>query len=223
MTMKSDRASEQSHRWFRMTVLKWYRSHGRTFPWRDSSISDYEKVLAEMLLQRTKAETVAQHYSSIVNRFPSWGALANANNADLIEALRPLGLWHQKASALKSLATELMRRRQTLPRERHDIEGLPGVGQYIANSIMLLCHNEPQPLLDGNMARVIERYFHPKKLKDIRYDPFLQCVSRRLINSKEAIAVNWAILDLAATVCVVRSPKCNVCPMARHCNYAREL
>ena len=223
MAMKSNRASRHSHRRFRMDVLKWYRSHGRTFPWRDSSISDYEKVLAEILLQRTRAETVAQHYSDIVNRFPSWSALANANKSDLIEALRPLGLWRQKTTTLKNLAMELVRLRQTLPRQREDVEKLPGVGQYIANSIMLLCHNEAEALLDGNMARVIERYFQPRKLKDIRYDPFLQCVSRKLVNCEESIAVNWAILDLAAAVCVVRSPKCNVCPMARHCNYVREL
>ena len=217
--MNCNPVQAKSPRYFGANILRWYQENGRTFPWRKPNLSDYEKILAEVLLQRTKADTVAEHYGNIVDRYSSWDALANANDADLNQMLRPLGLWRQKSINLKNLAKEVMQLNEILPRRREEIEVLPGVGQYIANAVMLLCHNKREPLLDGNMARVIERFFGPRKLKDIRHDPFLQRLSREIVNCRNPIAMNWAILDFAARVCVARSPKCGQCPVARDCNY----
>ena len=105
-------------------------------------------------------------------------------------------------------------------KSRRKIEALPGVGQYIANAILMFCHGEPQPLLDTNMARVLERYFGPRKLADIRYDPYLQDLSRKVVNGNNPHIINWAILDFAALVCKIRSPLCESCPLARKCRSA---
>ena len=93
---------------------------------------------------------------------------------------------------------------------------------YIANSIMLLCHNRPQPLLDTNMARVLERYFGPRTLSDIRYDPYLQRLARLVVDCPDAIALNWAILDFAAKTCLIRLPKCSQCALSPECRFANE-
>jgi A/G-specific adenine glycosylase len=103
------------------------------------------------------------------------------------------------------------------PEERRDIEALPGIGQYIANAVLLFCHDMPQPLLDVNMARVLERVFGPRQLADIRYDPYLQKLSEKVIKCETADELNWAILDLAATICLPRRPRCNDCPLVSMC------
>jgi A/G-specific adenine glycosylase len=107
-----------------------------------------------------------------------------------------------------------------IPSNRQEIECLPGVGQYIANAIELLVFNRPRPLLDTNMARVIERYVHPRKLADIRYDPWLQTAAQFLIEQGDAKTINWGMLDFAALVCKPRKPLCGDCPLLATCNWA---
>ena len=107
------------------------------------------------------------------------------------------------------------------PRRRDEIEQLPGVGQYIANSILLFSQRKAEPLLDVNMARVLERLIGPRHLVDIRYDPHLQSVSRAIVRGNRAIELNWAILDLAALVCTRHTPQCDSCPVRSHCMFAK--
>jgi A/G-specific adenine glycosylase len=117
----------------------------------------------------------------------------------------------------------MVKRDGVFPQDRAELEALPGVGQYVANAIEMICFQTPRPLVDTNMARLLERYFAPRDLADIRHDPYLQKLALHLVEVPNAMEINWAVMDFAALVCVVRSPKCDVCPMARHCNYAREL
>jgi A/G-specific adenine glycosylase len=91
------------------------------------------------------------------------------------------------------------------------------VGEYVANAVCLLCHGTPAPLLDVNMARVLERAFGARETSDIRYDPWLQALSRRVVQHAKARDLNWAILDLAATVCAARLPRCAECPVHKFC------
>jgi A/G-specific adenine glycosylase len=116
----------------------------------------------------------------------------------------------------------MARREGQFPRTREEIEELPNVGQYIANAILLLCHGEPQPLLDVNMARVLERFFGPRKLADIRYDPYLQSLARAVVNAKDPVIVNWAILDHASVVCKIARPLCSSCPVMGRCKFANQ-
>jgi A/G-specific adenine glycosylase len=108
------------------------------------------------------------------------------------------------------------------PAERADVEALPGVGQYVANAICLFALHQPEPLLDVNMARVLERNFGRRKLADIRYDPRLQEVSRLVVSGPDSVQVNWAILDLASGVCTTVDPQCWQCPLFSVCDYAQD-
>src|SRR5262249_23703495 len=134
------------------------------------------------------------------------------------KTLKPIGLWRRRATALKALAAEMVRRRGSFPSKREELETLPAVGQYVANAILLFAHNQPYPLLDANMARVFERVFEPRKLVDIRYDPELQVLARDVVNSPYAIQINWALLDIAARYCRTH-PACLECPLKARCNY----
>ncbi len=208
--------------WFREQLLLWFELHGRSFPWRKNGRAAYEILVAEILLQRTTAAKVAQAYNAFLDRFPSWSALARVSSEDLQEYLKPLGLWLQKAQVFQSLAAAMEERAGSLPASRPGLERLPGIGQYIASAILLTLYNQPEPLMDVNMARVLERFFGPRKLADIRYDPYLQTLSRRVVNSERSLQVNWAILDLGALVCKNGTPLCLQCPLRARCKFYKQ-
>jgi len=207
---------------FRRKLLAWYANNDRDFPWRRKSASKYKLVISELLLQRTRAETVASFFDTFIGQYPSWKELAKAKESEIGEVIRPIGLWNRRAPTLKQLAIVMAKRNGRFPRIRAEVDALPGVGQYIASAIFLLCHGEAQPLLDANMARVLERVFGPRKLVDIRYDPYLQELALKVVQCKEAKEMNWAILDLAASKCLPRKPHCNTCPLKPMCLRVRK-
>lgn len=208
---------------FQNIILKWYYCHGRSFPWRRRRLSLYQRIVSEVLLQRTRAETVCAYYKTFFDAFPDWHAIVTAPEVRLQGILRPLGLWQRRAQALKSLAMAMIKTGGRYPVKAEEVEDLPGIGQYIANAVQLFCHHKCKPLLDVNMARVLERYFGPRQLADIRYDPYLQQLAHRVVDSQRAAEINWAILDHAALVCTINLPKCSRCPLNRDCRYARKV
>lgn len=205
---------------FHRLLLAWFRREGRPFPWRDPNASLYALVVSELLLQRTRAETVAAFFPKFLARFPDWEQLAVATDEEMQAFLGPIGLWRRRATSLRALGGEMHARGGCFPRTRDAIEALPGVGQYVASAVMLFCHAGREPLLDVNMARVLERCFGKRKLVDIRYDPWLQSLARRVVNHAQASRLNWAILDLAAKVCRPREPRCPACPLRTVCLYS---
>jgi A/G-specific adenine glycosylase len=206
---------------FQAAILDWYPIHGREFPWRRSRLSPYKLIVTEILLQRTRAETVASFYDEFFRHFPSWSALAQASEAAIGIHLRPIGLWRRRAIGLSRLAGALAPRRGQVPRDRSKVEELPAVGQYIANAIKLLVHGQPAPLLDGGMARLLERHFGPRQLADIRYDPYLQTLAHDIVAHANSVELNWALLDIAAVICHRKQPACRLCPVQHTCRFNR--
>lgn len=202
---------------FRVQLLRWFEKNQRNFPWRKSSTNNYQAIIAEVLLQRTRAETVASFFPNFIQEFSSWNRLEAASVARLQTYLQPIGLWRRRAVSIRLLACEMVKRNGRFPRNRAEIEALPGIGQYIANAVLLFCFGEPQPLLDVNMARVLERVFGQRKLSDIRYDPYLQELAKKVVRCRASAKVSWAILDLAATTCLIKNPRCFNCPLAFIC------
>ena len=205
---------------FQKQVLEWFTTNGRSFPWRKRHTSNYQRIVSEVLLQRTKAETVAGFYSYFFKKYPSWKKLAKATEKEVGEFLKPIGLWQRRAVSITKLAKVMDVHGGRFPRTREEIESLPNVGQYIANAVLLFCHGEPQPLLDASMARILERCFGPRKLSDIRYDPYLQELAKMVVTCSDPMSTNWAMLDLAATICIQTQPKCFKCPLTMMCHSA---
>jgi A/G-specific adenine glycosylase len=207
---------------FRRKLFMWYGNNGRHFPWRRKYASKYKLVISELLLQRTRAETVANFFDRFISQYPSWKKLAGAKESEIGQIIQPIGLWKRRAPTLKQLATVMAKRSGRFPKARAEVEALPGIGQYITNAVLLLCHGEAQPLLDANMARVLERVFGPRKLADIRYDTYLQKLALEIVNCNKAKEMNWAILDLAATTCRISKPHCTECPLMSMCLTAKK-
>jgi A/G-specific adenine glycosylase len=204
-------------------LLQWGKSNLRIFPWRRDRATIYHLVVSEVLLQRTRAETVSAFWPAFTRRFPSWRAIASAEVEEIETLLQPIGLSKQRAPRLHSLARTVVSFRGRFPLEREEIEALPGVGQYIANAIATFCHGTPQPLLDVNMVRVIERFFGNRKLADIRDDPFLQRMASALVQHEQGALLNWVLLDHASLVCKIRDPRCVSCPLIPQCPTGQKL
>lgn len=199
--------------WFRERVLEWAAEHGRDFPWRHSD-DEYQIVVTEILLQQTTATAVSKLWHGFFDRFPTWRSLYQANASDLGTTLQGLGLVNQRTRRLKQLAAWVAEHNWHLPATREALEAIPGIGQYVASALLAVKYGQPEPLLDVNMARVLERFFGVRELADIRDDPWLQAVARR---TAARPAEGWATLDLAATACVGRNPQCGNCPVWQRC------
>lgn len=174
-------------------------------------------MVVELLLQRTRAETVEAVYPFFFRRFPHWRSLASASPTELKPFLKPLGLWRRRILSVKALGASMVLRHGRYPKHQMEILSLPGVGQYIGNAIMLFAWNRSVPLLDVNMARVLERVFGSRKLADIRYDPFLQGLAASVLRASKPMNLNWAVLDLGALICRPAKPLCNKCPVSGMC------
>lgn len=197
----------------------WAKVNGRDFPWRSSEANTYQQVIVEVLLQRTTATAVAELFEAFVAKYPSWSQLASAKVEDLEGFLRPLGLWRRRAQSLLGIAKYAAENEGQFPSDPREHRQIPAVGQYVSNAILQFQHGQPAPLLDVNMARVIERFVHPRKLADIRYDRWLQDAAHWLVR-QDPREVNWAVLDFAALICRARNPLCISCPVSARCSYS---
>lgn len=209
--------------WLREQLLSWFEQHGRSFPWREPARSSYELVVAEILLQRTTADKVARAFPGFVARYQTWEAMADAPLAELQEALRPLGLWRQKARALLDLANVVEKRGGELPCSRRDLERLPGIGPYTAGALMATVFGLHEPLVDVNMARVLSRFFGTGACGSSVRDASLHMIAIQLVRDERCLSVNWAVLDLGAIACRARNPLCQECPLQEKCQFMSSL
>lgn len=221
---KTSRISKKKIKFFQEKILNWYRDNGRSFLWRRKGLTHYQYIIAEVLLQRTKAETIAKFYPKFLKDFPNWKALANAKVKNIEKYLIPIGLYRQRSKRLMGLANEMIKRNGRLPKDRQELESIPFMGQYIANAVELVIFNQPSPLIDVNMSRVLERFFGERKMADIRYDPYLQTLCKKIVDHVDTKEMNWAVLDLAALICRPK-PLCLICPLAFTClfHYAHKV
>ncbi|MCG8095177.1 MAG: hypothetical protein JAZ17_16420 [Candidatus Thiodiazotropha endolucinida] len=203
---------------FQSVLLEWFVTNGREFAWRREDAPHYNQILAELMLQRTRAATVQYHIEWILEAYPTWEAILCAGPEKLGRDFRPLGLWKRRATSLTALATEMLARGGSFPDKRDELLALPAIGQYMANAILLITKGLPLPLLDVNMARVLERYFGFERTRvDIRSDSILQRNANHALDTLNPKKLNWAILDLGALVCKQGNPVCDSCPLATHC------
>ena len=201
---------------FQQSVMQWSTGVNRTLPWRRPQRTPYELVVAEVMLQQTRAEQVAGIFAAFINCCPDWPDLATLPELELESLLKPLGLQRRRATSLHALAKEVVRK--GLPTTAAELEKLPGIGQYMARAIAAQLFHEVVAPVDTNVARVLERVFGPRTLADIRYDPALQGLALRLVPHTNPGGYLVAILDFASLICRPRAPQCEDCPITS-CRY----
>jgi A/G-specific adenine glycosylase len=203
--------------WFRRHLRLWFECNRRDFPWRHS-FDPYIICMSEIFLQQTTARKVSDVIGAFTARFPDWNTLAEATPAETEKLIYPLGIYRRRTKTILSLANAIVSL-DNLPRTRRGLENLPGIGQYIASVLLVVLQGRRMPFLDINMSRVLERFFGPREMADIRYDPYLQVLARKVVNVRDALSANWMILDFAALVCTKKRPRCSNCPLSERCLY----
>ncbi|UJF32817.1 A/G-specific adenine glycosylase [Paenibacillus hexagrammi] len=213
--------SEDKKRHFSVNLLEWYRAHKRDLPWRRSK-NPYHIWISEVMLQQTRVETVIPYFHRFTEQFPTVEALANAPEEDVLKAWEGLG-YYSRARNLQSAVREVHERYGGIvPQEKEEISSLKGVGPYTSGAILSIAYNKPEPAVDGNVMRVLSRYFLIEE--DIMKPSTrvkMEKLARELILEGTASDFNQALMELGAMVCTPRSPHCLTCPVMAQCS-ARE-
>jgi len=203
---------------FRRTLLGWYRRKGRDLPWRRTS-DPYHILVSEVMLQQTQVDRVVPKYHEWLVKYPSLEALASAAEDDVAETWRPLG-YNIRPRRLHAIARESVARYGgRLPSDRETLLSFKGIGAYTAGAIRSFAFRERAAILDTNVARVLFRVFvrrgDPKAHAMRKH---LWAVSEAVVPYKHVFDFNQALMDLGATVCEARKPKCDECPMTSLCS-----
>jgi len=207
----------RDRRRFRRRLLGWYRRHGRDLPWRHTR-DPYHILVSEIMLQQTQVERVLPKYAEWLEKYPSFDALASAAEDDVTSTWYPLG-YNIRPRRLQTIAREAVARYGgRLPEDEETLLSFKGIGAYTAGAIRSFAFHQRAAILDTNVARLLFRVFVGKgDPKSHAMKRHLWTVSESLVPSRHVFDFNQALMDLGAMVCVARSPKCPVCPMARGC------
>ena len=202
---------------FRARLSRWGRNHRRSFPWREAH-DPFHVLLAEVLLQRSRGRTVAGVFERLIERWPDPATLGRARVSSIEAVIRPLGLT-KRAATLKAFAKEIAER-GGVPRSYEQLTSLPGVGPYAANATLAVAFGQRAPVVDGVTARVYRRYFGLQGDAPASTDRALWRVVDEATPRRGVREWNWAVLDLAATICLPKVPRCGECPLREHCAWS---
>ena len=208
--------AESNSQVVRIRLLRWAGRHGRSFVWR-SWRDPYRLLVTEILLKQTRADAVAGVVGQLFGRYPTPQALAVAGH-QLEQMIRPLGLVHQRAAQLRALALVLTDDPPTADYQTQDWRRLPGIGPYAAGMVAATLGARRAVAVDTNVARVVCRVFGlvPTHLEARKSTNVWQKTSD-LVSGRSPIRTLWAVLDLAALVCIARNPRCQACPLRTVC------
>lgn len=213
--------SEEQKVYFSKNLLDWYQTHKRDLPWRRSK-NPYYIWISEVMLQQTRVDTVIPYFHRFIDQFPTVEALATAPEENVLKAWEGLG-YYSRARNLQTAVREVHERYDGIvPQNKEEISSLKGVGPYTSGAILSIAYNKPEPAVDGNVMRVLSRYFLIEE--DIMKPATrtkMEKLARELILEGTASDFNQALMELGAMVCTPRSPHCLTCPVMAHCS-ARE-
>lgn len=194
----------------------WYRTHARDLPWRCTR-DPYAIWISEIMLQQTQVVTVLPRFQSWMRLFPDIESLAGASLDKVMKAWEGLG-YYRRARFIHTAAQRVAAEHDArFPEAFEDILDLPGIGRTTAGAIASFCFGAKTPVLDGNVRRVLRRW-SGEPLADERY--LWQLAQQAIDASGDAASWNQAMMELGATTCTPRRPKCTSCPVSRHCALA---
>lgn len=206
---------------FRIKILAWYDKHRRALPWRalkGQKPNPYYVWLSEVMLQQTTVVTVGPYFHRFIEKWPTVNDLASANIEDVMHEWAGLGYYARARNLYKCAQIISTEHKGIFPDSQENLIKLPGIGEYSSNSIAAIAYNKPANVVDGNVERVMARYF---------------AITQPLPDSKKHLkelagAISWgetkrsgdyaqALMDLGATICTPKSPKCMLCPLNDNC------
>ena len=200
-------------------ILKWYDLNKRSLPWRKNvslKKKQYFTLVSEFMLQQTQVVTVIPYFNRFIKNIPDLKSLSKVPNKKLIKLWEGLG-YYSRAQNLKKTAQILTKTfKGRLPSSFEDLKSLPGIGNYTASAILAIAFNKNYIPLDGNIERVLKRYLHLKKDKEIQKNNLIQKKSIFGSSSRSSDYAQ-ALMELGALICKPTNPLCNQCPISKNC------
>ncbi len=209
-------------------LLEWYDNHARELPWRigpqarkDGMKADpYHVWLSEIMLQQTTVATVKDYFLRFLTHWPNIEAMAATDEEDILKAWAGLG-YYSRARNLKKCADIVVEEHGgRFPTDAKNLRALPGIGDYTSAAIAAIAYDHAEPVVDGNIERIISRLYRieiplPKSKPEIR-----ELMGKMVPKSHPGNFVQ-AMMDLGATICTPRNPKCDQCPISANCQAAK--
>lgn len=208
---------------FAKQLLTWFDQHGRfNLPWQQS-ITPYRVWVSEIMLQQTQVDTVIPYFERFMQRFPTVQKLAQADIDEVLHLWTGLGYYARARNLHKCAQTVVNQHDAIFPNDLDALQNLPGIGPSTAAAISSIAFEQAHAILDGNVKRVLTRFFAiegwPGK-KDVESELWQK--ARELMPQKRCRDYTQAIMDLGATLCTRSKPACERCPMQKAClAYAR--
>lgn len=205
--------------WFATNLLTWHQTQGRKhLPWQQE-LSSYRVWVSEIMLQQTQVATVISYYLRFMQRFPDVTTLANANLDEVLHLWTGLGYYARARNLHKAAAIITQAHKGEFPTTQEALEALPGIGPSTAGAIRSIAQAQHATILDGNVKRVLTRFHavagYPDKAKIAQQ---LWQLAETHTPKKNTGTYTQAIMDLGATLCVRRKPKCEACPVSEQCS-----
>jgi A/G-specific adenine glycosylase len=198
-------------------LLAWYRLNQRTLPWRGHP-SAYAVWVSEIMLQQTRVETVIPYFEKWMRLFPDVHALANASEHDVLNAWEGLGYYGRARNLHKAAQLVAEQYSGEIPRDLDELRKLPGIGRYTLGAIASIAFGIDISTLDGNIKRVYARIFDVTEPVDSPAgEKILWHLADEQLPKGQAGDYNQALMDLGATICVPKNPRCLICPVMKLC------
>lgn len=206
-------------------LTQWFRRSQRQLPWRLSS-DPYPIWISEVMLQQTQVATVIPYFQRFLKAFPTLQKLAQASEESVLTQWAGLGYYSRGRNLRRGAQYLLDHHRGVFPKSREELLKVPGIGPYTAGAILSIAFNLKEPLVDGNVERVLSRLFGFKKplgtteAKHFFWDKAHQLVS----HAKDPKCFNQGLMELGSTVCTKSNPRCPKCPLQKFClAYSHDL
>lgn len=200
---------------FSKNIISWHKKHGRhDLPWQ-KEINPYKVWISEVMLQQTQVKTVLPYYERFLKKYPTIKDLSNSKLDDILEIWTGLGYYRRAENLYRSSQVLQKKYKYSFPESYNDILTLPGIGRSTAGAILAIAYNKKYPILDGNVKRIIKRYFAVRGENNIEKN--LWKLSELLLPNKYNNIYTQSIMDLGSLVCLRNNPTCNLCPVKLNC------
>jgi A/G-specific adenine glycosylase len=220
----SRRTSAESIAEIARRLVAWHPDQQRVLPWRVATAGQrdpYAVWVSEIMAQQTRIETVVNYFNRWMERFPTVQALAAADQQEVLKLWEGLGYYARARNLHKAAQQVVTVYGGQLPTTRQEILKLPGIGEYTAGAILSMAFGQPEPILDGNVKRVVSRLWDiDRPIDDTETLKELWALARQIVEAApagEAGVANEGLMELGATICVPQNPRCLLCPQADLC------
>ena len=202
---------------FSEKLLEWYRVNKRNLPWRLTK-QPYKIWVSEIILQQTRIEQGEKYYYAFLEKYPNISELAKTNDEELLKVWEGLGYYSRALNMLKASRVVLNNYKGIFPSNYDDLIKLPGIGDYTASAISSICNNEVQPVVDGNVFRLLSRMFEiDLPIDKLKTKTYFKKLGFKLIDVVNPGDFNQAMMDYGSMVCRPKKFQCHKCLFSSNC------